>query len=197
MSAAHNLRFKGQLKSVMLSQVQYSEFTDSLCVGYDYIEEDTTLPLPVVKFNQAPTGATVIGRMMHLVQQVDSDTGNPRTKMKAAQIGASELRIFWVFGMTVPPIALQNAAKKILKAYDEFQNLNKYAKEKRGPSWLSKADNFNDRMLTGMNLATTDKLVIKRVEEEFELQMKKEDLLLVEDNCKVKTCNCSRKAVGN
>ena len=195
--STHNLRFRGHLKCVKIGEVDYCELPYSLSVGYDYTDENSAnLPLPD-KFTQAPTGVSIIGRVMHLVQENDPQTVRPRTKIKAAHIAASELRIFWVFGMTVPPIAELNAAKKIVKIYEEFQSLNKYPKEKRGPAWIAKAENFNNRMLTGLNLATSDKLAMKRVEEEFEIQMKRDDLLLVEDNCKIKTCKCSRNSVGN
>ena len=116
MAGPPNLRFKGTLKKVQLGSVEYCERNDSLCVGYDFAEEEeTNNNTSAVKFNQAPTGATVIGRMMNLVQIVDSETGRLTTKNKAAQLSASELRVFWVFAMTKCPVALQNATAKIIK----------------------------------------------------------------------------------
>ena len=105
--------------------------------------------------------------MMNLVQIVDSETGRLTTKNKAAQLSASDLRVFWVFAMTAPPVALQNATAKIIKIYDEFKQLDKYPKDKRGPSWLTKVETFNNRMGTGLNITTEDKKVIKSLEKEF------------------------------
>ena len=132
---------------------------------------------------------------MNLVQIVDSETGRLTTKNKAAKLSASELRIFWVFAMTAPPVALQNASAKIIKIYDEFKQLDKYPKDKRGPSWLTKVETFNNRMVTGLNIITEDKKVIKSLEKEFEIQIKKEDIKLVEDNCRAKTCQCPVNSV--
>ena len=104
MAGPPNLRFRGTLKTVQLGSVEYCEFSDALCVGCDDQEEESmpSINLPV-KFNQAPTGATVIGRMMKLFQKIDPETGKLTSKAKAAQIAASELRVFWVFAMTAPP----------------------------------------------------------------------------------------------
>ena len=149
MAGPPNLRFRGTLKTVQLGSVEYSEFSDPLCVGCGD-QEDESMPginLPA-KFNQAPTGATVIGRLMKLVQKIDPETVKLTFKAKAAQITASELRVFWVFAMTAPPIAIQNAAANIKKVYDEFKSLDKYPKDKRGPSWLAKVEASNNRMLT-------------------------------------------------
>ena len=197
MAGPPNLRFRGTLKTVQLGSVEYCEFSDALCVGCDDQEDKSmsSINLPV-KFNQAPSGATVIGRMMKLVQKIDPETGKLTSKAKAAQIAASELRVFWVFAMTAPPIAIQNAATKITKVYDEFKSLDKYPKDKRGPSWLAKVEAFNNRMLTGLNIVTKDKKVIKKLKEEFEIQIKEEDVKLVEDNCREKTCQCPVNSVS-
>ena len=193
-----SLRFKGQLKTIELGSVQYTELPHSLCVGYvDPEKEDGGYgDVPPPRFQQAPTGVSVIGRVMNLVQKTDPGTGNLSTKAKAAHIAASELRVFWVNAMTAAPVTEINAAKKILKVYEEFNSLNKYPQGKRGETWSSKVSDFNNRMLTGLNVATTDKKVISKVKEEFEIQIKDDDKKLVEDNCKVKTCSCSHKAVA-
>ena len=178
--------------------MQYTELPHSLCVGYvDPEEEDgADGDVPPARFQQAPTGVSVIGRIMNIVQKTDPGTGNLTTKSKATHIAASELRVFWVNAMTAAPVTEINAAKKILKIYDEFNSLNKYPKDKRGATWSSKVGDFNNRMLTGLNVATSDKKVISKVKEEFEIQIKDDDKKLVEDNCRVKTCSCSHTAVA-
>ena len=157
MAGPQNLRCRGTLKTAQLGSVEYCDFSDALCVGYDDQEDEcmSSINLPV-KFNQAPTRATVIVRMMKLVQKIDPETGKLTSKAKAAQIAASELRVFWVFAMTAPPIAIQNAAAKITKVYDEFKSLDKYPKDKRGPSWLAKVKASKNRMLTELNIVTKD-----------------------------------------
>ena len=135
-----SLRFKGQLKTIELGSVQYTELPHSLCVGYvDPEKEDGGYgDVPPPRFQQAPTGVSVIGRVMNLVQKTDPGTGNLSTKAKAAHIAASELRVFWVNAMTAAPVTEINAAKKILKVYEEFNSLNKYPQGKRGKHGLLK-----------------------------------------------------------
>ena len=189
-TSGRNLRCR--LKTIELGSVQYTECPGSLCAGYGGTEkDDPTSPM----FKQAPTLVTIIGRVMHLVQQNDPLTSKWTTKSKATHIAASELRVFWVYGMTSAPVTEINVARKILKAYDEFNKLNKYPKNKRGATWETKVEEYNNRMQTGLDITTTDKDVIKEVKEEFEIQIKDDDKNLVEDNCKVKNCKCSYSSI--
>ena len=67
--------------------MEYCEFSNALCVGCgDQEDEDmSSINLPV-NFKQAPSGATLIGRLMKLVQKIDPDTGKLTSIAKAAQI---------------------------------------------------------------------------------------------------------------
>ena len=106
---ARNLR-----KFTLLGDVKYRDVNTLTNHG----EED----VQAGQLRQAPTGVSVIGRLMDLMSGFHKDGGRVRIKDAAWQ-ASEELSEFWVFGMNVYPLAVSAIVVRMLKDHSEFVKL--------------------------------------------------------------------------
>ena len=173
---ARNLR-----KFTLLGDVKYRDVNTLTNHG----EED----VQAGQLRQAPTGVSVIGRLMDLMSGFHKDGGRVRIKDAAGQ-ASEELSEFWVFGMNVYPLAVSAIVVRMLKDHSEFVKLRDYPKAKRTAGYHEKVKVYNARMQTGYDIRSTNKDRVMKLTELYKVPMEEEDMSLYTDNCKNKTCAC-------
>ena len=133
---------------------------------------------------QAPTGATVIGRIRHL--------RNTQTESNAFNQVATELSDIWTFGLNIYPQTRKNIVKKLGKVYkDGFVRLLNYAKAKKNDKWVERVKLMCEMLQTGFDIKTKDDIRIKLLEDKHSVKITPDETKLYEDNCKTKSCSCS------
>ena len=168
-----------QLGSVKYKDIDLSLHHDPVTGGYR---------------RQAPTGVDVIGRSSYLTKQY-SNSGRYSIK-EASAIIAKELSELWIHGLNIYPLNDTNIAKKVEKSIDQKSKLLRYSKQQQqSQGWKEQCEKFNNEHLTGFDIRTFDADRQRMLSSEYNVKMTKEEEELYEDNCKMKTCNCTWGAV--
>lgn len=86
---------------------------------------------PIDKFpgNQIPTGSEVIERLMQLFSQ---DVGHQYSQEDASKMVSQELINLYIETLNIYPKTERNVTNQVSSMYDEFRQLRKYPKSKRG-----------------------------------------------------------------
>ena len=137
---------------------------------------------------QAPTGVAVLGRVQYLTKTFHPN-GSRVSRSEAYKQVATELSSFWIFGLNIYPLSDQAIETNIQKTYEYRRKLYKHMSNK------DEIAKFEAKMLTGYDVRTKSAARQKALEEQYKVKMKPEDYQLYEDNCKVKTCNCSLNVI--
>ena len=140
---------------------------------------------------QCPTGVEVIGRVLQLTQSENY------SKSEAYNVITDELTEFWIYGLNIYPLSTNRIKDKVKAIYEGpgSYRLLKKGETRGGESWQKKVNLFNERMMTGLDIRIFDSDRLVKLEEEYLVKMKDEDVKLWEDNCKKKTCDCSWEVV--
>ena len=153
-----------------------------------------------VYVRQCPSGVAVIGRVLKLINE------DKKSKEDAYKIVANELHEVWIYGMNIYPKTIKNIISSVRNVYEgkddgkrgsagsggmeSFRSFTKIQKRKRNDQWQDRANNFNNKMLTGFDIRTNDKAYQDRLEKEHDVKMSTAEEETHADNCKVKTCSC-------
>ena len=97
---------------------------------------------------------------------------------------------FWCQKLNVYPQPFNKIAIKIEKDFGTRKNLIYYPDGKKGETYAKRVKEFNEKMQTGYDVKTDDRKRIEKLQISYQVKMLEEDLLLWEDNCMEKKCDC-------
>ena len=145
--------------------------------------------------NQVPTGKEVMGRMMYLTSKEVQQTINYSVDSAADQI-TKELQDLMIYNLNIYPLNFKNIKKKVLSDYVEFKKLSNYPRSKRsGQTYQSSCQKLVSKLETGYDIKTNDLDRQEDLAKYHGVKYGEAEIILYEDNVKVKTCLCDQNSV--
>ena len=130
-----------------------------------------------------PRGIAIIGRILNLSKK---EKGKQSTSIEnACLVVAQEIHDLWVYVGNVYPKNVYKIVKSIKQEYQEFSKIQSYSAERKlAPTWISRAEEFNNRMTKqAYDVRTYDTDYKKKLEEKYDVKMTQEEEDFYKDNC--------------
>ena len=150
-----------------------------------------TPPLDFSKKQALPNTRHVISRKLTLL--ADYDIRMPDKEATVRKQVAQELWDAWIH-MNVPPVNIKNIENKLDKLFKLVTKLKNTATAKRGKSWSSEMEKLKVDLDNGFDIRSFHPKSQELLEEDFGIEVGKEEEALYVDNCVPVDGKCKRKA---